>query len=144
MRTNTIKNNQNDMEALFKELQTRFGTELAQEIIDQANMVRSGQSKPGYMIVKTYSEILELFRGEAQSVLAQLKHGKAKWQGNGAKISFLEKRKLEAEFRHIYRLYWVSMKLFYPLYDQAMASYQKKINAPFTSAPFSTEMRMAA
>ncbi len=88
--------------------------------------------------------MLELFRGEAQGVLAQLKHGKAKRQGNGAKISFLEKRKLEAEFRRVYRLYWVSMKLFYPSYDQAMAAYQKKIKAPFSTAPHSTEMRMAA
>ena len=132
------------MQALFAELEARFGTKKAEEIIDQVQMARSGQSKPGYMIVKTYSEMLELFRGEAQGILAQLKHGKAKWQGNGTKISFLEKRKLEAEFRRVYRLYWVSMKLFYPSYDQAMAAYQKKINAPFSSAPLSTDMCMAA
>ena len=115
-------------------------------------MARSNQSKPGYMIVKTFSEMLELFRGEAQGILAQLKRDQAKWQESGAKISFLEKRKLEADFRRIYRLYWVSMKLFYPSYNQAMAAYQKKINAPFSSAPHSTnmstnmptEMRMAA
>ncbi len=144
MKTTTIKNSQNDMQALFKELEARFGTKKAQEIIDQAKMARSGHKKPGYMIVKTYSEMLEMFRGEAQGILAKLKQGKVKWQENGAKISFLEKRKLEAEFRRVYRLYWVSMKLFYPSYDQAMAAYQKKINAPFSSAPISTDMRMAA
>ena len=144
MKLITIKNRQNDMQALFAELEARFGTKKAQEIIDQAQMARSSQSKPGYMIVKTYSEMLELFRGEAQSILTQLKDGKEKWSGEGSKISFLEKRKLEAEFRRVYRLYWVSMKLFYPSYEQAMAAYQKKINAPFSTAPQSTEMRMAA
>jgi len=139
-----MKNCQNDMQALFEELEARFGTKKAQEIIDQAKMVRSSQTKPGYMIVKTYSEMLELFRGEAQGILAQLKNGKEKWSGEGSKISFLDKRKLEAEFRRVYRLYWVSMKLFYPSYDQAMAAYQKKINAPFSRAPLSTDMRMAA
>ncbi len=144
MKQNTIKNSQNDMQALFAELEARFGTKKAEEIIDQVQMARSGQSKPGYMIVKTYSEMLELFRGEAQSILTQLRHGKEKWSGEGSKISFLDKRKLEAEFRRVYRLYWISMKLFYPMYDQAMASYQKKLNAPFTSTPHTTEMKMAA
>ncbi len=144
MKPTTIKNHQNDMQALFEELEARFGTKKAQEIIDQAKMARSGQSKPGYMIVKTYSEMLELFRGEALELLTELKHGKEKWSGEGSKISFLDKRKLESEFRRVYRLYWVSMKLFYPSYDQAMAAYQKKINAPFSSVPHSTNMRMAA
>ena len=144
MKATTIKNSQNDMQALFEELEARFGTKKAQEIIDQAKMARSGQSKPGYMIVKTYSEMLEMFRGEAQGLLVQLKDGKEKWSGEGSKISFLDKRKLESEFRRVYRLYWVSMKLFYPSYDRAMAAYQKKINAPFSSVPLSTDMRMAA
>ncbi len=144
MKPTTIKSRQNDMEALFAELEARFGTKKAKEIIDQAKKARSGQSKPGYMIVKTYSEMLELFRGEAQGILAQLKGGKERWSGEGSKISFLEKRKLEAEFRRVYRLYWVSMKLFYPSYDQAMSAYQKKINAPFTTTSNSTNMRIAA
>ena len=144
MKPTPIKSSQNDMQALFKELEIRFGSKKAQEIIDQAKMARSGQSKPGYMIVKTYSEMLEMFRGEAQGLLVQLKDGKEKWSGEGSKISFLDKRKLESEFRRVYRLYWVSMKLFYPSYEQAMAAYQKKINAPFSSVPLSTDMRMAA
>lgn len=72
MKPTTIKKYQNDMQALFEELEARFGAKKAQEIIDQAKMARSGQSKPGYMIVKTYSEMLELFRGEAQSILGNL------------------------------------------------------------------------
>ena len=34
MKTTITKNSQNDMQALFQELQARFGTKKAQEIID--------------------------------------------------------------------------------------------------------------
>ena len=53
------------------------------------------------------------------------------------------KRKLEAEFRHIYRLYWVSMKLFYPLYNRAMADHRTKI-ATYGRLSETSSMAMAA
>ena len=143
MSKTTEENHQSDNEALFEELSIRYGCAMAQQIIDEINLAKSNTDEPDYMPVKACSELLELFRGEAQELLAQLKAGRDKWGAKGAKISFIEKRKLEADFRHIYRLYWVSMKLFYPLYNEALAFYDRKLNAPFKSAP-STKTSMAA
>ncbi len=143
MSKTTEENHQSDNEALFEELSIRYGCAMAQQIIDEINLAKENTDEPDYMPVKASSEMLEMFRGEAKAILAQLKAGRDKWRGNGSKISFIEKRKLEAEFRHIYRLYWVSMKQFYPLYDDAMAFYRKKYNARF-NRPLSTKMSVAA
>ncbi len=143
MNKTTEENQQSDNQALFEELSIRYGCAMAQQIIDEINLAKTNTNEPDYMPVKACSELLELFRGESQELLAQLKAGRGKWDAKGAKISFLEKRKLEADFRRVYRLYWISMKLFYPLHGDAMAFYAKKLNAPFKSAR-STETSMAA
>jgi hypothetical protein len=143
MTKTTEENHQSDNEALFEELSIRYGCAIAQDIIDHINLAKENTGEPDYMPVKASSEMLELFRGEARELLAQLKAGRDKWGAKGAKISFIEKRKLEAEFRHIYRLYWVSMKQFYPLFDDAMAFYRKKHNARISKSR-STKMSMAA
>ena len=58
------------------------------------------------------------------------------------RVIVLEKRRLETEFRHIFRLYWFAMKLFYPMYDRAIAEFERKRAWP--SAPSSTASRIAA
>ncbi len=116
-----------DLDALQSELEKRYGAAVAQGIADQIRKTMANEAAPDFMTVKAVSEALELFRGEAQALLRRLKSQPRTWGNSASNITFFDKRKLEAEFRHIYRLYWVSMKLFYPLYARAMADYQDKI-----------------
>ncbi len=59
---------ESDHQALFEELEARYGSAVAQGIIDQIRKVEAPDLKgtPDYMAVKACSEMLELFRGEAQ------------------------------------------------------------------------------
>lgn len=129
--SNTKKNNglKGHQKALFQELKRRFGHKHASDIMEKVNEAVSNDRTPDFMPVKACSEMLELFRGEAQGILKTLKSSRGRWIEGGAKITNLEKRKAEMEFRRIYRLYWVSMKLFYPLYDRALAGYERKTSS---------------
>ncbi len=124
----TISENcENAHQALFDELEARYGSAVAQGIIDQIREVEAPDQSgaPDYMAVKATSEMLELFRGEAQALLKRLKMQPQTWGEPESNITSLEKRKLEKEFKRYYRLYWTSMKLFYPLYEQAMVAARK-------------------
>lgn len=137
------KNQENDLKILQEELERRYGPAVAQGIVDQIKKITDSGKTPDFMAVKACSEMLELFRGEAQALLGRLKARPRTWENAASNVTFLDKRKLEADFRHIYRLYWVSMKLFYPLYDRAMAGYQGKI-AGFGKPSETTNLAVAA
>lgn len=106
-----------------------YGGKHAADIMEKIKETAASQQIPDFMPVKACSEMLELFRGEAQEIANAIRNHRSAWTEDDTKVACLEKRKLEADFRHIYRLYWVSMKLFYPLYDRAMTGYRSKIPA---------------
>jgi len=116
-----------DQQDLFEELEKRFGYEIAVELVESIAQASSNQDTPDYMPVKASSELLETFRIETQDILRKLKEGKPAWDQAGDFVSYLEKRKLEIEFRRTYRLYRISMELFYPLYHRALADCNRKI-----------------
>lgn len=126
MKYSNQKGASNGFQALFNELETRFGTKTAHDIVNAIYQAAENSKTPDFMAVKACSEAVELFRGEAQEVLQRLKTGRGRWIEDNSNISSLEKRKLEMEFKRIYRLYWVSMKLFYPLYNRALSGYRAK------------------
>jgi hypothetical protein len=119
-----------DQNALRDALTKRFGDKIANDVIEQIELIKSSGKTPDYMPVKACSEMMELFRGEAQVIARKLKQDHGQWDDEGANIAHLEKRKLEMEFRHVFRLYWTSMKLFYPLYRRAMADCREKSAFP--------------
>lgn len=130
MSKNEVKTDRlGDQQILSNALKSRYGAKIASEIMEKVNHAISSQETPDYMPVKACSEMLELFRSEAQDILKKLKNGSEEWVDEDSNVSFLEKRKLELEFGRTYRLYRISMKLFYPLYKRAIADYQDKISS---------------
>lgn len=109
-----------DHQALFEKLELRYGSASAQAIIDQLEKVKSSGQTPDCLLVKALCDMKELFRGEAQEVAKALRDSRNKWKRHGQNVLPISQPVQEAEFRKIYRLYWISMKLFYPLYDQAL------------------------
>lgn len=113
-------NDESQLNALYDALKQRFGVKIALEIIDAVENTRVCKTAPSYMIVKACSEMLELFRGEAQDQLRALRGYKSTRSALPENITSIEEKKLEADFRCIFRLYWVSMKLFYGFYTEAL------------------------
>ncbi len=117
------------LQELHAELERRFGPDTAKDIVVQIKLAKSSTKTPDYLTVKACSEVLELFRGEAKAVLRQLKNQPRQWGVDETNISYLGQRRLELEFRRVYRLYWTSMKQYYSLHQRAMADYRHKISS---------------
>lgn len=120
------------LEILQAELEKRYGAAVAQGIIDQIKRTEKETSTPDYMVVKACSEMTELFREDAQKLLAKIKDYKAHRPVQSGNLTDLDAKRLEMEFRRVFRLYWVSMKLFYSLYRAALLGYRAKIASPFS------------
>ena len=123
----SVKNRERDLASLRKELSRRYGDVAADEIIASIARGESGQTAPHCLITKACGDMLDVFRRDARTLLRQLKAERKKIAPENEKVSDLGVRRLEQEFRHIYRVYWISMKLFYPAYHRAMDSYRGKI-----------------
>lgn len=116
---------QSDDEALFEGLVQRYGCGVAQEIIDQIKKAKSSSDAPDYMVVKAVIDMVELFRGEAQAKAKELRKSRRNLPKRISNVPNLEQCRLEKEFRHIYRLWWATMKLSYPFHRKAMQEAQK-------------------
>lgn len=121
---NTIENTEHDeKQALMAELEKRYGEAVAQEIIDQIERATAETTVPDYMPFKASTEMLELFRGEAQALSKELKM--MRQSRKEGKIAYICERTLEIEFNRVFRLYWTSMKLHYALYHKVKTAPSK-------------------
>ncbi len=132
MSNTRINTAEEDNQTLFDELEKRYGGAVAQEIIDQIAKTRATRSTPSYMLVKACSEMLELFRDEAKSKLLELRQHKTNWVQYGSNVTPLPNPALEADFRKIYRAYWISMKAFHAFYEQALSEARKPKYSSFS------------
>ena len=126
--------------ALYRELRTRFGKAQARVIIESVARAVCSEGKPDILAVKAVADMLALFRTDARRLVKRIREGREFWPETDSKVACLEKRRLETEFRRIYRLYWISMKLFYPLLHRALAVYPVPSRFPRRT----TEIDMAA
>jgi len=144
MRKNTMKTKDSELEALYEELERRYGPAMAQEIIDQINKANSSAPALDYMAVKALSEATELFRAEAQDLIKSLKAQKRASNKAASNILDLEQKRLEERFNKIFRLYWISMKSFYKMYDQALRAFEVPAYTPYRQVRPKSEQARAA
>lgn len=117
---NALRNDQNQgLEALYMELEGRYGPAMAQDIVDQVKKAENKQYVPDYMPIKALSEAIEVLRPEAQVILKKLKDSKEQ----GAEIIDFEAKRLEQDFKHMFDCYWQLQKTFYNLYGRCMSAY---------------------
>lgn len=121
MSNNTEKQRENSLQALYEELENRYGPGLAQEIVDQIRKTEDQDYVPDYMPVKAISEVLELFRKETRDLLQSLKQRKA--QAQESNVLDMESKRIEVRLQRLLPVYWMVMKTFYTLYARV-------INAP--------------
>lgn len=117
--SNTTKEEQEMREqALYEELEIRYGAALAQEIIDQIKKTDDQDDKPDYMAVKAMSEVLEVFRADAQKIVKKLRN--LQLSSLPEKVVSLEQKRLQNELKQIFNCYWVVQHSFYTLYNRAL------------------------
>ncbi len=117
--SNTIEEDQKEVyQALYEELELRYGAGLAQEIVDQIKNIEDDNYKPDYMPVKALSEVLEVFRLDTKKSVKKLKNLKSNDLPNN--ITDLEQQRLQREFDHLWKCYRTAQQGFYRLYNRAL------------------------
>lgn len=105
---------------LYEELRRRFGTKKALEIVEAIEHANTCSDAPAYMVVKACSEMLELFRGDAKAAAKDLRAFRTGADSLPTDVHSLEEKRREHEVQRVFRHYWVSMKLFYGFYNEAL------------------------
>ena len=115
---------ESDYQALYEELERRYGPGLAQEILDQIKKVEkpNDNNPPGFMQVKALSETTELFRKETRKALREMKESKKNYDDNKDVINMAYER-AKQDCDAYFKGYLISQKSFYCLYRKAMVAY---------------------
>ncbi len=141
--SNTDKKNQEmSLQALYEQLEVRYGAGLAQEIVDQIKKTEDQDNKPEFMAVKALSEVLEVFRADAQEIVKKLKIERSK--PLPSEIANLEAKRLQNDLNNIFDCYWLVQHGFYKAYNRAMKVCEIPTTYRYDKYTKPTEMKMAA
>lgn len=141
--SNTDKKNQEmSQQALYEQLEVRYGAGLAQEIVDQIKKTEDQDNKPEFMAVKALSEVLEAFRAEAREIVKKLKIERSK--GYSADIANLDAKRLQNDLNNIFECYWLVQHGFYKSYNKALKICEVPETYRYDKYTKPTEMKMAA
>jgi len=136
------KNQETSLEALYEQLEVRYGAGLAQEIVDQIKKTEDQDNKPEFMAVKALSEVLELFRGEAQEIAKNLKNERSKTLPT--KVTSLEDKRLQNELTTLLKSYWLVQHGFYKAYNKALKICEVPETYRYDKYTKPTEMKLVA
>lgn len=141
--SNTDKNNQEtSLQALYEQLEVRYGAPLAQEIVDQIKKTEDQDNKPEFMAVKAISEVLEVFRGEAKEIAKNLRIERSKEFSEN--VANLDEKRLQSELDSIFKSYWLVQHSFYKSYNKALKICEVPETYRYDKYTKPTEMKMAA
>ena len=141
METNKKEDTQ-DYQALFEELEARYGAAAAQEIIDQIKKVEDQDNDPDYLSVKALSEILEAFRTEAVAKVNKLRNAPTEvYKGS---VAYLDTKRLEQDFNHLWQCYRITQKAYYRLIRKAIKQCETPFPYRYNRQSKPTEMKIAA
>lgn len=119
--SNTVKqSNENNLIALYEELERRYGLVLAQQIIDEIRKSENLAYIPEYMPVKVLSEVVDVLRPEAKNALKRLKSVKASLCILPKGVEHFEIKRLEKDFERLFVCYRLAQTVFYDFYRRAM------------------------
>lgn len=141
--SNTDKKNQKtSLQALYEQLEVRYGAGLAQEIVDQIKKTEDRDNKPEFMAVKALSEVLEVFRGEAKEITKKLKVERVRSFPND--IANLEEKRLQNDLSNIFKCYWLVQHSFYKAYNKALKICEVPETYRYDRYTKPTKMKIAA
>ncbi len=141
MSNNIKKDQEMNEQALYEQLEIRYGAALAQEIVDQIKKTDDQDNKPEFMAVKALSEVLELFRGEAQEIVKKLRNERSKVFPTN--ITNLEEKRLQSELANIFNCYWLAQHGFYSAYHKALKICEVPETYRYDKYTKPTEMKIA-
>jgi len=139
---NTKKDQETSLQALYEQLEVRYGAGLAQEIVNQIKKTEDQDNKPEFMAVKALSEVLEVFRSEAQEIVKKLKIERSK--PLPTEIANLDAKRLQNDLNNIFECYWLVQHGFYRAYNQAMKICVVPTTYRYDKYTKPTKMKMAA
>lgn len=141
--SNTDKNNQEmSQQALYEELEVRYGAALAQEIVDQIEKAEDQDNKPEFMTVKALSEILEVLRAEAKKIAKKLKNERLNTMSS--EVTNLQEKRMQKELNNIFACYWQVQQGFYKSYNSALKICEVPATYRYDKYTKPTEMKKAA
>lgn len=141
--SNTDKKSQEmSQQALYEQLEVRYGAGLAQEIVDQIKKTEDQDNKPEFMAVKALSEVLEMFRAEAQDIVKKLKVERSK--SFSVEVANLDAKRLQNDLNNIFECYWLVQHSFYKAYNKALKICEVPETYRYDKYTKPTEMKMAA
>ena len=138
------KKDQSALNELHDMLKARYGRDTAQEIVETIKATLKEGKTPEYMLVKVLSEMVEQFLGEAHAMRAELRQLRVKWADTPENVTVIKLRHMEADFRQIRRVWWISLKLFQPMYHDALRAAQESQYPVRVSVPGLIDTAMAA
>ena len=136
------KNQETSLQALYEQLEVRYGVGLAQEIVDQIKKTENKDNKPEFMAVKALSEVLEIFRADAQEIVKKLKIERSK--ALPIEIANLDEKRLQKELNNVFKTYWLVQHSFYKSYNKALKICEVPETYRYDKYTKPTEMKMAA
>ncbi len=139
---NIIKDQKASLQALYEQLEVRYGAGLAQEIVDQIKKTEDQDNKPEFMAVKALSEVLEVFRSDAQEIVKKLKIERSK--PLPTEIANLDAKRLQNDLNNIFECYWLVQHSFYKSYNKALKICEVPETYRYDKYTKPTEMKMAA
>ncbi len=142
--TNANTQQNSDLKTLHAMLKARYGDKTAQEITKTIKATLNQGKTPDYMLVKALSEMVEQFFGEAVVLRAELRLLRAKWVDAPENVTVIKLRCMEADFRQIRRVWWISLKLYQPMYRDALSAAQQSPYPVRVSASGSIDTAIAA
>ncbi len=142
--TNANTQQYSDLKTLHAMLKARYGDKTAREITKTIKATLNQGKTPDYMLVKALSEMVEQFFGEAVVLRAELRLLRAKWVDAPENVTVIKLRCMEADFRQIRRVWWISLKLYQPMYRDALSAAQQSPYPVRVSASGSIDTAIAA
>lgn len=143
--SNTVKKDQeDDYQALYEELESRYGAGLAQQIVDEIKKTEDKGYIPDFMPVKALSEALEIFRPEAQTALKRLKAFRACQSSPSKDVVDLDEKRILSDFARKWGCYRQVQHGFYTLYHRAMQEIEVPDTDQYRKISMPPKMRQAA
>jgi len=137
--SNTIKKNEEQgYQALYEELEGRYGAPIAQEIVYQIKKADDQSHNPDFMPVKAVSEALELFRDENREIVKKLKE----MDEDQNNLTDLNKARFQKRLQTLFNCYWLTQQGFYKLYNKAIKGCE--VQKPYRYDRYTHPTKMAA
>lgn len=127
---NIKETNEQDLMALYEELEGRYGVALAQQIVDEVRKSEDKDFIPEYVGAKSLSEALEYIRPQAHKAFKSLKQAELEKSELPCNVASLNIKRAEQNFNRLFGAYILVKSVYWAFYKQIMSDIEKRQYVP--------------